>query len=282
MTCRNFDKNLYHHNHDRNNNHDHSNRDHNNRDHNNHNHDHNNRDHNRDHNHLDHHHHDHDHHPHICVSVRDLHQRLMLAYPQDLPKERLVAWRQESYKINKLGRTFGNTKMITWKNGRDPATPFAQATDKCDIALRAPSAISVAWLNKSKADLTISIGDTRPVYVNPSMMACYGIELDSKWWSLIAKDLERSSPDAINSWYLLGEAAKQFRAVGRPHDFTGYMWMWAALKSGDENLWKEHIDQFIATERQAYSMVTSKEEELTYKPLTVITAGQVLVPSYLR
>nr|XP_054924222.1 uncharacterized protein LOC129383634 [Dermacentor andersoni] len=43
------------------------------------------------------------------------------------------------------------------------------------------------------------------------------------------------------------------------------MWMWAALKYGDKDLWNEHAGQFVKTERQAYSMVTTEEEERTYK-----------------
>ncbi|XP_054924082.1 uncharacterized protein [Dermacentor andersoni] len=187
------------------------------------------------------------------------------AFGPDVSKELLVAWRKEPYQTNELARTLGNTKIITWKNGRDPPTPFAQTTDNNGIELRAPSAVAVTWLNKSKADMTTSIGDTMPVYVNPSMMACYGIQLDSKWWSLIGKDMERNQPGAINAWYLLGEAAKQYKGVVRPHDFTGYMWMWAALKYGDEDLWSEHAVQFVKTERQAYSMVTTEEEERKYK-----------------
>ncbi|XP_075559068.1 uncharacterized protein LOC142590620 isoform X3 [Dermacentor variabilis] len=186
------------------------------------------------------------------------------AFGPGVSNELLVAWREEPYQTNELARTLGNTKIITWKNGRDLPTPFAQSTDNNGIELRAPSAVAVTWLNKSKADMTTSIGDTMPVYVNPSMMACYGIQLDSKWWSLIGKDMDKNPPGAINAWYLLGEAAKQFKAVGRPHDFTGYMWMWEALKSGNEDLWNEHAGQFVETERQAYSMVTTEEEEQKY------------------
>ncbi|XP_075534712.1 uncharacterized protein LOC142569089 isoform X3 [Dermacentor variabilis] len=42
------------------------------------------------------------------------------------------------------------------------------------------------------------------------------------------------------------------------------MWMWEALKSGNEDLWNEHAGQFVETERQAYSMVTTEEEEQKY------------------
>ncbi|KAL3217688.1 hypothetical protein MRX96_032121 [Rhipicephalus microplus] len=50
-----------------------------------------------------------------------------------------------------------------------------------------------------------------------------------------------------------------------PHDFTGFMWMWAVLKTGDKDLWDDHVHQFIDTEKQAYSMITKADVAEKYK-----------------
>ncbi|XP_075739696.1 uncharacterized protein LOC142785138 [Rhipicephalus microplus] len=122
-----------------------------------------------------------------------------------------MVWRQEGFKTKELERTLGTTKTISWKNADNTVTPFATASHNSTIALRAPSAVAVAWLNKNKANFTTTIGDRKPVYVNPSMMACYGIQMDFNSWTLVGEDMRKNRVDAINRWYLLGEAARQFK-----------------------------------------------------------------------
>ncbi|KAL1420143.1 hypothetical protein MTO96_024599 [Rhipicephalus appendiculatus] len=184
-------------------------------------------------------------------------------FEPDVTKGHLTVWRKEGFKTKQLERTFGTTKMITWKNTDNTETPFATASDKSAIALRAPSAVAVAWLNKNKANFTISIGDTTPVYVNPSMMACYGIQMDFDSWTLVGKDMGKTRVDAINRWYLLGEAARQFKDAKWPN-FVGYMWMWSALRPTDLDLWDEHVELFIQTASKAYPMITSSGDNDAY------------------
>ncbi|KAH6939627.1 hypothetical protein HPB50_019967 [Hyalomma asiaticum] len=130
-----------------------------------------------------------------------------------VPKEHVVAWLKEDFKAKKVVREFGTTKKITWKNADTTNTPFAKSAESGTITLPAPAPVVVEWLNATKADFVVTAEDNKPLYVNPSMMACYGVELDSKSWELIGKSIETAQPDAINGWYLLGEAAKQFKAV---------------------------------------------------------------------
>ncbi|XP_049518818.1 uncharacterized protein LOC125943512 [Dermacentor silvarum] len=197
------------------------------------------------------------------------------AFDPSISKDNLKAWVKESFKTKHLERALTPVKKITWKEADDSTTPFATATVNSAISLRAPTPVAVAWVKKTNADVTITIDDTKPLYVNPSMMACYGLKLDSLSWSLIGKDMEATPPDVVNGWYLLGEAAKQYKTVQRPGDFSGFMWTWAALKTGNEQLWDEHVKQFIDTESQAYSMLTGDEtleEKYKNRIIAVIAA----------
>ncbi|KAH7965490.1 hypothetical protein HPB49_008393 [Dermacentor silvarum] len=182
-----------------------------------------------------------------------------------ITKEQLVHWRQETYVTKKLKRDIGATKKVTWSDPGTGATPFATDTTVSAVNVRAPTDVKVAWLDSNNAAFTVTAEDTKPLYVNPSVMACYGIELNPEWWALIGKDMESTPPDAINAWYLLGEAAKQYSIIQRQQDFTGYLWMWAALKSGDKDLWDEHVKQLVETERVAYSLLGTVQEEANYK-----------------
>lgn len=187
------------------------------------------------------------------------------AFAPLVKKEYVTQWLKEGFKVKKLTRDFTAPKKLKWTAPEATNTPFASSTDKGAISLRTPASVAVEWLNSTTAELPVIIEDTKPLYVNPSMMACYGIELDNKSWALIGQDMETKAPDAINGWYLLGQAAKQFETIKAPHDFSGFMWMWAALKSGDKDLWDDHVKQFIDTEKQAYSMLTTPGDVDKYK-----------------
>lgn len=182
-----------------------------------------------------------------------------------ITKVQLVHWRQETFITKKLQRDLGATKKVTWSDPATGATPFATDTQVSAVNVRAPAAVNVAWLDSTNAAFAVTAEDTKPLYVNPSVMACYGIELNSQWWALIGKDMESTPPDAINAWYLLGEAAKQYSTIQRLQDFTGYVWMWAALKSGNKDLWDEHVKKFVETERVAYSLFETAQQEADYK-----------------
>ncbi|KAL3175260.1 hypothetical protein MRX96_010879 [Rhipicephalus microplus] len=185
-------------------------------------------------------------------------------FEPDVTKDHLMVWRQEGFKTKELERTLGNHQ--DGSRGKTQTTlqlPFATASYSSTIALRAPSAVAVAWLNKNKANFTTSIGDRKPMYVNPSMMACYGIQMDFNSWTLVGEDMRKNRVDAINRWYLLGEAARQFKDAQWPN-FIGYMWMWEALRPTDLDLWDEHVHFFIQTERKAYQMITSRGDDDAY------------------
>ncbi|XP_065296174.1 uncharacterized protein [Dermacentor albipictus] len=178
--------------------------------------------------------------------------------------ENIDHWRKETFKTKKLKRLLGATKKITWEEPTTDATPFAKNATTGAVNARAPTAVAVAWLNKTHASFEVTAEDTQPLYVNPSVMACYRIHLDSEWWKLIGKDMEKTPPDAINAWYLLGEAAKQFATIKREADFSGFVWMWAALKSGDTDLWDEHVKKFVEAERVVYSLLDTERAETNF------------------
>ncbi|XP_075538344.1 uncharacterized protein LOC142572837 isoform X5 [Dermacentor variabilis] len=127
--------------------------------------------------------------------------------------ENIARWRTEEFKTKKLDRHLGTPKKITWNEPTNDTTPFAKDATTSSVAARAPAPVAVAWLNTTHADFEVTAEDTKPLYVNPSVMACYGIHLNSEWWALIGKDMETTPPDAINAWYLLGEAGKQVPTI---------------------------------------------------------------------
>ncbi|XP_054932393.2 uncharacterized protein [Dermacentor andersoni] len=179
--------------------------------------------------------------------------------------ENIARWRTEKFKTKELDRQLGTQKKITWKEPTNDNTPFAKDATTSAVAARAPAPVAVAWLNTTHAEVVVTAEDTEPLYVNPSMMACYGIHLNPEWWQLIGKDMWTTPPDAINAWYLLGEAEKQFANITRKADFSGLVWMWAALKSGDIDLWDEHVKKFVETERVFQSMLDTPMEETYYE-----------------
>ncbi|XP_075538341.1 uncharacterized protein LOC142572837 isoform X2 [Dermacentor variabilis] len=179
--------------------------------------------------------------------------------------ENIARWRTEEFKTKKLDRHLGTPKKITWNEPTNDTTPFAKDATTSSVAARAPAPVAVAWLNTTHADFEVTAEDTKPLYVNPSVMACYGIHLNSEWWALIGKDMETTPPDAINAWYLLGEAGKQVPTIQRSEDFSGFVWMWAALKSGDIDLWDEHVKKFVEVERVFYSMLDTQTDETKYE-----------------
>ncbi|KAH7965693.1 hypothetical protein HPB49_009864 [Dermacentor silvarum] len=144
------------------------------------------------------------------------------------------------------------------------------------MKLRVPDPpIAVAWLNTVMDEAELKLDDKSPLIVNPAMMACYGVKLtDAKSWALLGSSMEKEVPNALNAWYILSQAAKQYQNVKWPNDFTGYMWTWAALKHGDHPLWDEHVKQFLDTEKQAYSMLLTEDEENAYKGLDSRSIGQ--------
>ncbi|KAL1485529.1 hypothetical protein MTO96_031864 [Rhipicephalus appendiculatus] len=168
------------------------------------------------------------------------------AFAPLVPKEYVAQWLKESFEVKKLERDFTTTKNIKWTNAGTTNTPFANSSASDTISLRTPTAVTVEWLNSSKAEFPVTATDKTALY-------------------LIGEDMEAKAPDAINGWYLLGQAAKQFKSIKAPNDFTGFMWMWAVLKSGDKDLWDDHVQQFVDTEKQAHSMIIKADAIEKYK-----------------
>ncbi|XP_077485385.1 uncharacterized protein LOC144095570 [Amblyomma americanum] len=183
-----------------------------------------------------------------------------------LPKKKLQAFLAASFQTVQLVRTFGAQKKLTWKKPK--ATPVLVATNAVSstLKLKTPDGFNVSWLDASKPDTQLVLADSESLFVNPGVMACYGVELDSISWALAGRKMEKEEAHVFNARYLLSEASKQYANVSWPHDIAGFFWACGVLKGGDITLWNHYAKQFVNFEYHGNTMlVLTTDLEKAYK-----------------
>ncbi|XP_077513122.1 uncharacterized protein LOC144124366 [Amblyomma americanum] len=196
-------------------------------------------------------------------------EQQLAAFEPTLPKANLEPWLTYCCKTVTVERTPTPAKLkVTWEaaDAADAkATPFATGAKGGVHKLKSPAAVAVQWLGAANAEAPLAITDKDPLLVNPAVMACYGIKQSVKAWALIGHSAATTPLDDITAWYLLHQSQKQYGEVKVSADIAGAMWMWETLKPGNPQLWDAVAEQLLATELEAFSLLTTDGDESTYK-----------------